>query len=784
MEDDFFCDLGGHSLTAARLISALRQQPGHQGLAMGDLYAHPTIRSLARFIDNELTTLADPVPSQRPAPRRHSTLRVWRCGVAQLGLLYGWLLALGTPPLVLLTAILLRLGVPVAGFGADNALTTVSGVALAGLGGLWIVWFLMTLFLLPVLGARLVMHGVRSGWYPLWGVTYLRFWFSGKVAGLAPVRILTGTPLLAPYLRMLGARVGRDCHVSGRVELPTFVQIGAGASIGYGARVQPFVVQDGWLRLDGVRIGAGSFVGTNSVVLAGAQVGDQASVGEQSLVHADCRIPAGEHWAGSPITRAQAAPALLEAMAERAETRRPSVAVLIGYVAGTLALMLLPALIAIPSAVVLAYATVADGLAWGMLSALLAGPLFVLVSCLTLIIVKRSVGPLANPGIYSGRGWFALRKWLSINVVTLSMTLTRTLYCTLYVLPFLRGLGIRMGRWCEVATPSFIDPDMTILGNQCFLAGGITTAPPVFHRGCISVTQAELARRSFVGNMALVPGSCRLGENSLLGVLSVAPSRPADPETTWLGSPAIFLPRRQASQSFPDELTYTPSRRLVLGRLIVELLRVTLPEIIMSASALVGLYIMVTLAAALSPLAVLAVAPALGLGLGLAATLLVAALKWLVIGTYRPRTEPYWSLWVRRTELITGLFEAVAEPVLLNRLTGTPWLAPLLRVFGVRVGRRTWLGSTGGTEFDLVQIGDDATIGEGTSVQTHLFEDRVMKMSRVSVAAGASVGTSAVVLYDAEVGASGSLDTLSLAMKGEILPARSHWRGIPARQTA
>ncbi len=787
VEDDFFCDLGGHSLTAAHLISALRKQPGLQGLGMGDLYAHPTIRSLAGFIENELTPSGDgdenAAGSQRPAPRRHSNPRVWSCGVAQLGLLYGWLMALGTPPLVLLYAVLLRLGVPVKGFGVDTALEKLSGAASVALGGLWIVWFLMTLFLLPVLGSRLVLRGVRPGWYPLWGVTYLRFWFYGKVAGLAPVPVLTGTPLLAPYLRMLGARVGRDCHLSGRVDLPKFVEIGDGASLGYAARVQPFVVQDGWFRLAPVRIGSGSFVGTNSVVLAGAEIGDRASVGEQSLVHADRRIPAGEHWAGSPIARAQAAPALLEEMAERADTRRWPAGVLIGYVAAVLLLVLLPTLIAVPSMAVLGYVTVTNGLGWGMLSSLLAGPLFVLVSCLMLILVKRAVLPSHDPGVYSERGGFALRKWLSITVASLSITLTRTLYCTLYVVPFLRGLGIRMGRWCEVATPTFIDPDMTVMGDQCFLAATIMIAPPVYHRGCVSVSQAELARRSFVGNAALVPGSCRMGENSLLGVLSLAPSRPTDPETTWLGSPAIFLPRRQASQSFPDKLTFTPSRGMVVGRLIVELFRVTLPAVIVGVSALVGFYAMIKLTTLLPPLAVLALVPALGLGLGLAATLLVAALKWLVIGTYRPRTEPYWSLWVRRTELITGLFETVAYPALVNSLLGTPWVAPVLRLFGVRVGRRTWLGTPGGTEFDLVEIGDDAAVGDGTAVQTHLFEDRVMKMSRTTVAAGASVGTNAVVLYDAEVGAGGSLDTLSLAMKGEILPAQSHWRGIPARQT-
>ncbi|HEX4252856.1 MAG TPA: Pls/PosA family non-ribosomal peptide synthetase [Pseudonocardia sp.] len=790
VEDDFFCDLGGHSLTAAHLISALRRRPGLEGLGMGDLYAHPTIRGLAEFVEHELTSAEDEEPGfaavERPAPRRHSGLRIWSSGFAQLGLIYGWFLALGTPPLVLVYAVLLRLGVPALGtdrFGLRGALVQLSGVELGGVGALWALWFVLTLFLLPVVGSRLVMAGVKPGWYPLWGVTYLRFWFYGKVAALAPVAMLTGTPLLAPYLRLLGAKVGRQCHVSGRIDVPKLVTIGDGASIGTAARVQPFVVADGWFRLAPVRIGAGSFVGTNTVVLAGAEIGENAMVGEQSLVHADRRIPAGEYWAGSPVARVQAVPAHLTEMSERPETRRWPLSVLLGYVAAIAMLLVLPIVIAVPSAALVAYETVAGGIGQGLLSTLLAAPLFVLSSCLVLVTVQRIVRPGRNPGIYSARGWFGLRKWVSMNVVSMSVALTRTLYCTLYVVPFLRGLGLRFGQWCEIAIPKYIDPDMTVMGGQCFLAEGITTAPPVFHRGRICLSQAELSRRTFVGNLALVPGGSRMGENSLLGVLSLAPSRPIDPETTWLGSPAIFLPRRQESKKFADKLVYAPTRGMVALRLVVELLRVNLPQVILLASALGALYATVRLAAVLSPLQLLALMPALGLGTALAATLTVIALKWLVIGKYRPRTEPYWSLWVRRTELITGLFDSVAAPVLLGRLEGTPWMAPMLRLFGVHVGRRTWLVSTGGTEFDLVHIGDDAMVGEGTALQTHLFEDRVMKMSHTTVAPGATVGTNAVVLYDAEVGAGGSLDTMSLAMKGEVLPAQSHWRGIPARQT-
>jgi non-ribosomal peptide synthetase-like protein len=176
-----------------------------------------------------------------------------------------------------------------------------------------------------------------------------------------------------------------------------------------------------------------------------------------------------------------------------------------------------------------------------------------------------------------------------------------------------------------------------------------------------------------------------------------------------------------------------------------------------------------------------AVMPALALGTGLALTLLVVILKWLIIGRYRPRVEPLWNIWTRRTEFITGLYETVAVPALVNMLTGTPWIAPLLRLFGVRVGRRVWMGTTWLTEFDLVEIGDDVAVGEASPLQTHLFEDRVMKMSRVKVGSGSSIGSRSVVLYDSEVGAGACLDALSLVMKGERLPADSRWRGIPAR---
>jgi non-ribosomal peptide synthetase-like protein len=181
-----------------------------------------------------------------------------------------------------------------------------------------------------------------------------------------------------------------------------------------------------------------------------------------------------------------------------------------------------------------------------------------------------------------------------------------------------------------------------------------------------------------------------------------------------------------------------------------------------------------------TPLLALAL-PAVGLASALLLYLTVVGLKWLVVGRYRPRVAPMWSHFVWRSELITALYESAAVPGLLGGLTGTPFLAPLLRLLGARVGRRVYLETTYLTEFDLVRVGDDAAVGGTASLQTHLFEDRVMKMSVVDVGPGCAVGPRAVVLYDSQLEGGAELDALSLAMKGESLPAGAAWRGVPAR---
>jgi acetyltransferase-like isoleucine patch superfamily enzyme len=125
--------------------------------------------------------------------------------------------------------------------------------------------------------------------------------------------------------------------------------------------------------------------------------------------------------------------------------------------------------------------------------------------------------------------------------------------------------------------------------------------------------------------------------------------------------------------------------------------------------------------------------------------------------------------------------ENIADPLLTNYFLGTPFLAWYWRCLGAKIGSRVFIDSGDTTEFDLVHIDDRAALNNGCRLQTHLFEDRVMKMSQVRIGKNCVVGHSSIVLYDTQMEPGSQLHSLSLLMKGETLPAGTHWQGSPAQ---
>jgi non-ribosomal peptide synthetase-like protein len=140
-----------------------------------------------------------------------------------------------------------------------------------------------------------------------------------------------------------------------------------------------------------------------------------------------------------------------------------------------------------------------------------------------------------------------------------------------------------------------------------------------------------------------------------------------------------------------------------------------------------------------------------------------------------------WTPFVWISEAVTNLYESLAAPNFLDVLRGTPMLPWALRLLGVRIGKGVFMNTTDVTEFDCVRIGDEAELNAWCGPQTHLFEDRVMKIGLVDIGARVTVGTRSTILYDTRVGDNARLGPLTLVAKGEHLPEGTRWEGSPAR---
>jgi non-ribosomal peptide synthetase-like protein len=521
-------------------------------------------------------------------------------------------------------------------------------------------------------------------------------------------------------------------------------------------------------------------------------MGDDARLGDQSLLPDRAALGRGEAAAGSPAAPADVpvpadapVPAPAPRLAHTAGARRrPALFGLLHLcVTYAVGLALLPA--AIPGSALLWLASESGSTAALLLSLPLAGVTGLVAFCLWLPVLKRAILPRARPGVYATESALYLRKWAVDLLLQASRAVARPLYTTIYLPAWLRLLGARIGRRAEISTVSQISPELVDIGEQSFFADGSIIGGRRIHRGLVELRGNRVGRRSFVGNSAILPAGASLGDGCLLGCLSAPPTgRAVTPDgSEWLGSPSFALPHRQRVEGFDASVTHEPTRALIAGRLAVDALRILIPTTIVTAQVVAFAELAAWGEARLPLAAWLLALPVTLMATSAGALACVVATKRLLIGTFRPVVKPLWSAFVWLNEAVNGAYESVAAPIL-GTLLGTPFCAPWLRLLGCEIGRDVYLETTLFSEFDLVRVGDGAALNAGAVIQNHLFEDRIMKASTLTVGDRCSVGNMAVVLYDTEMQPGSTIGPLSLLMKGETLPPGTRWLGIPTAQVA
>ncbi len=756
--DDFF-DLGGGSLAAAQLVTALRER--HPAVAVADLYDHPRFGALAGFLEQSAPAEAAEAAEPRtvaPTPRRAQLVQV-----------------LATVPLTTLTGLQWFTWLVVAGNLAAWA------GALPWLPRLSWWWTLpaFLLFITPlgrmalcVLGARLLLRGVRPGRYPRGGPTHLRLWAAVRLSEACGAESLSGAPFMAAFARALGARIGKG------VDLHTLPPVTGMLTLGDGACVEPEVDLAGYW-LDGdivhigpIEIGAGAVVGSRSIVLPGATIGKGAEIAPGSAVAG--AVDGGREWAGSPAVKVGKA---RRRWPDRAPARARHWVVV--FALTSMGLAALPVL-ALPAGAAWLVWCVRGTTTLGeaALGAYAALPPAVLVALgayagATVVLVRLfSIG--LTEGHHPVRSRIGWQAWATERLLDSARTFLFPLYASLLTPVWLRLLGAKVGKDVEASTVLLL-PKFTTVADGAFLADDTMIAGYELGGGWLRVGPAKVGKRAFLGNSGMTAPGRRVPKNGLVAVLSAAPSK-AEAGSSWVGSPPVRL--RRATESADPRRTFAPSRGLKVARAIVETCRLV-PVAVTFAIGLGVLFTLAWLTAALGPAVAALLSGLVLLAAGAVAGASAVAAKWLLVGRIRPGEHPLWSSFVWRNEVADTFVETVAAPWFARAATGTPVLTLWLRALGARIGRGVWCESYWLPEADLVTLGDGATVERGCVVQTHLFHDRVMAVDTVVLEPGATLGPHCVALPAARLGAGATVGPASLVMRGDSVPASTSWWGNP-----
>jgi non-ribosomal peptide synthetase-like protein len=776
-ELDFFSDLGGHSFFAARLASALRADPRFAHVTVRDIYQQRQIGRIAEVL-GAFVTAAPPELDWTPPP----SWKRWACGVAQLA---------AVPALVTL-----RMAQWLAPFFTYHFLTGSPGDSVITAIGVSILTFLISTvaeFAVAIVGKRLISGNLKAGTYPLWGLTYYRWWLGDRLVESAPSYLLSGSSLYNGWLRALGAKVGNDV-VIGSITLrtPQLITIGNNVSIGNAVNFENARVERGQLILGAIVLGDDACVSSYAVLEGNVTVGAYGHVEGQCALGDGTRVPDGRIWAGSPGRDAGAYDATaLPPRPVASSLRLTGEAVF--FVFGMILIATLFFMPVFPTFVLIDWLDDNDTLTFLLgndipsqlaryfLLAFPASAVLIVLTALVSAGIRWGALPRLEPGRSAVHSTTYCAKWLVSHIQESSLNVLHGIYATVYAPFWYRLLGAKVGKDAEISTALGVVPDMLTLGDETFIADAVMLGDEQIDGGWMTMQPTVVSNRSFVGNGSYVPDGTTLPEGVLVGVHTHAPANGRmQPGDTWLGSPPIHLPARETVAGYPEHLTYHPSPLRRLGRALVEAFRITAPHAVVIAVGYTVVLDLMPLAGAGRWGQVVWDLAVVGLLYGVGNFIVVLLLKWLLLGRYRKRAEPMWTPFVWLSEGVTNLYEGIAVPNFMRYLRGTPWLPLAFNLLGCKIGKGVYLDTTDITEFDCVRIGDYSELNALACPQTHLFEDRVMKIDMVEIGNRVYMGPRSAVLYSAKVGDNARLGPLTLVMKGENIPAASRWEGCPA----
>ncbi|GAB3086095.1 Pls/PosA family non-ribosomal peptide synthetase [Corynebacterium aquatimens] len=772
---DFF-DLGGSSLAAATLISRIRER--YPTIAVRDLYDYPRLEALA----SRLESIADSSPAASTREQRPPEP------------VRGWFRAAQT-----------AIQIPMMTLAATPFVA--AWLAVAKIFGWvstpwWLVIALLVVFATPLgripigtLGARLIRprfgaqhDALEVVAFPRGSAKHLRLWAAQRWLDCSGALAMSGATQVKLVARLLGCRVGAG------VDLHSMPPVTGLLTLGPRAAIEPEVDLSGsWVdahevHVGPIEVGKDARVGARSTLLPGSVIAQSAHVEAGSTVVAGGTpggkpMKKGSRWSGSP---AQKVGRSKHRFPEELPPRRPYWAWI--YAATSIGLALIPGLAGLAAFAVAAGPVIRPGVApsaGDISTALALAPLAGLVAFAVRMLLTWASVRICSIGLTTGvapmrspQGW---RVWTVTRLLDNARTHLFPLYASLLTPAWFRALGADVGRDVEISTAVTI-PTLTTIKEGAFLADDTLIGTYELGHGWVSTDEVTIGKRSFVGNSGIAAPGRKLGKNSLVAVLSSTPKK-AKAGSNWWGSPPERMRRVEATLDSAghgegsEEATYRPSISMRARRGLIETLRLAAP---MTRAALIALALAAIHLAMMRSVAMAFVLGGLILmGAGLISVVVTVIAKWVCVGRHHAGDHALYSWFVWLNELQDQFVEVVAAPLFFNHALGTGEMNLALRALGVKIGPGAWIESYWFPETDLCHVGAGATVGPGTVVQTHLFQDRVMSLDTVTIADGAALGAQSVALPGSVIGNGALVGPGSLVMRGDHVPPHTQWQGNP-----
>ena len=542
IDGDFFADYGGHSLLMARFCARVRQLEPSMQVAMRDVYAHTTVRGLARTLNAARPAATEDLgvqPAYQP-----SSLAYYACGAAQTAfyaLVGAFAVAAG------------QLAFDWVNEAADSPLALYGRALLVAA-----VWFFAHNGL-AVAAKWLLVGRARAGAIPLWSFAYFRFWAAKFIVRSAPANVFAGTPLFNAYLRLLGARIGRNAVIVSRIVPVTadLLEVGEDALVMRSAFLPGYVAAGNRIHTGEIRIGRNAYVGEQSVLDIRSTIGDFGQLGHASSLQSGQRVPEGKRYAGSPAEETTTSFRLADE-ATVSSTQRLLFTV-----------MRLAFVIAVAGALTEAVVIYAMSVLTGGDDALALGPWDATVTVLPMaagaalavtlvtlvggLLVVHAVPRIAAAFLVEGRVYplygFHHGMQQIVQVVSNSRFFNLMFGDSVFIEPYLRWVGWKLGLGDQTGSnfgseqgqdiPFLCSVGGNTVASDSLWLGNLTMSSHAFKLGA-----CRIGERNFLGTMVYVPPGARIGDNVLLATKVMAPiDGPVRENVGLLGSPAFEIPR-------------------------------------------------------------------------------------------------------------------------------------------------------------------------------------------------------------------------------------------------